>query len=894
MYQKGFKVKHENVISISHNAIRKLSNCPKSFQYYKTGINTDGYEQFRFTAAAISLLKNNLSKGAAEYEKTLVSFLEKDFKAEWFGCKPEYDLAYRTTKERLMRLAWFLETKNVKDVDVSYSRDLISPLEVHGEIVQRLSGKIDFVYEEEGKMVGAVIKYGTPKESSKAHKQDRLPENTVDLLALNYATRALFDENYRNELWYLKSKDDTSVDIVPEYEHRKEKNIITYDFSSYEDEQVLSRLKDVLSWDSNGDCSHCRYECICKSPTEIRNPKSLNELRKPNEKVERKYTSTQLKAIEKVNGPMCCVAVPGAGKTTCLVQRMVRLVVKHHVYPAKILMVTFTTKAAKEISERVDTELARVGVKGRPCVSTYNSLGFSILKENPMYVGRRIRLATDTDRYGLIYGALIRCPEIAALSYSHPFEEYGIVHTMDKFFEQIKESGEAVFIENNSSRYDTEGILRVYREYQAMYEKEGYIDFDMQISMVNEIFEEYPVIARKYADKFQYIMLDEFQDSCSDQVDMIYAIARYHKNIMVVGDDDQSIYRWRGGSAKYMLEFAKDFPGAEIEYMEDNFRSNDGILQLGSAYIQGNGQRFEKKLHSTIGEGKKPLYMKNADVSYVAVLVQEFIAHGCKPGEIAILARNNKRLDEVAQVLEGVCPVSLPKDYLVEDAVFTGIYDVMSMYYNGIKDIPFYRYARLLHAEHELKKANWNLSFYQDLVSRGVLTEIEMSVECVAAYEKKEGPLGEAIRKLLRCSERICYGQMKETLETITEALFGIREHPVVDALLEMAEDRGIVKTKELFAVMENMVRYHSTDRIGYDIDINSVNLLTCHDAKGKEFKNVIVYAMEDFKSSEEEVRVLYVAMTRAMNNLFMLESPYNHFEGFQKIAPYVTVRGGE
>ena len=107
-----------------------------------------------------------------------------------------------------------------------------------------------------------------------------------------------------------------------------------------------------------------------------------------------------------------------------------------------------------------------------------------------------------------------------------------------------------------------------------MYDAEGYIDYDDQISMVNELFDEYSVLSQRYAEKYEYIMVDEFQDSSQEQVDMIYSIARCHGNIVVSGDDDQSIYKFRGGSSQFMLEFEDDFPGAKVLYMEDNFRSN--------------------------------------------------------------------------------------------------------------------------------------------------------------------------------------------------------------------------------------------------------------------------------------------------------------------------------
>ena len=148
--------------------------------------------------------------------------------------------------------------------------------------------------------------------------------------------------------------------------------------------------------------------------------------------------------------------------------------------------------------------------------------------------------------------------------------------------------------------------------------------------------------------------------------------------------------------------------------------------------------------------------------------------------------------------------------------------------------------------------------------------------------------------KLLLCFEKLAYGQLHEALSFIIKECFGVDSHLVVDDLVEIAEERGIVKLESLYQVMKEMIAFGSNERVGYDSREDAVNLLTCHDSKGKEFPVVIIYGMEDFDvRSEEETRVLYVAMSRAKEHLYMVETAYNRFGGFERISPYCTVAGG-
>ena len=882
-----------NILTVTPKEFTKLKACRKSFMFGRIGLRYDGYEGVQFERSVVERVKEILANGGDVSAE--VHDLYDGYKKEWFSCDKEWESSRSNSMKRVTRLAEYVKHMDRKlvEINVKYSSKFVSSFTYRGYKIQAIAGKFDFVFDKNGHKTYVILHYGTPTESTRARKKENLPENSPEILAATLAAREQFgDRDFHVELWYIRNKDDNGTQVVDRFEHRPGKNIVSVNFSSVDGEKLSIRLAESLSGQEKCKCENCRHCCICKKETQIRKTRqSVVKADATGQKLD--LTEAQLKVVNHVNGPMCVVAVPGAGKTASLVERLVHLIRDVHVKPQKILFVTFTKKAAREITERVERQLLLAGIKGMPQIKTYNALGFSILKENPLYVGKRIKLAEDIDRYTLIFKALKEQKDIENMSYINPLGEHGIVKFLDLKFDEIEAHGKDSFRIQYKERYDVEGMIRVYDAYKAKYENAGFISYDDQISMVNELFDEYSVLPQRYSQKYEFVMVDEFQDSSEEQVEMIYAIAHCHNNLVVVGDDDQGIYKWRGGSSKYMLEFQYDFPSAEMVYMEDNFRSSEEILNLCNALIQGNGTRYAKKLVSHIKGEHKPLYLKDVDPLVLQNVVKAAMKNGCKPGEIAVLARSNKRLDEVMTILDGVCPVSIPKDYLIEDAVFTCIYDVMTLFYKGLSsDVALYRFLKVFGLAENIVKDEKDKSLYENLILSGNISKIELTPECLnrMATEKKE--LNKAFYVLLTCFEKLKYGQLRETLLFIIKECLGLDEHLVVEDLVDMAEDKGIVNLSSMYEVMEDMILFNSTERVGYDTAEDAVNLLTAHDSKGKEFRAVIIYCMEDFEMTEEEIRVLYVAMSRAKKYLYMIESAYNRFDGFNRIAPYVQVQG--
>lgn len=868
---------------VSAISLKKLHDCRKANVFSELGLKYEGFENTKFVKNAVitCITKEN---PVQELEK----LFESDYDRTWFDSEPQFDAEKEKDFTRAKRVLDYIQEEDYKIVDtwVPYHTEFSRPLLYRGTSLTGIEGKFSFVLEnKKGQKEYVMLRSGEPKYSTLARKEGNFPEDSIELLA---GWLAVADTEATISLWHLKNKDDKGS-TLPSFESRKGKNIVSVKFD--DPAKVSDKFFRMLATQECADCDSCIHKKVCRQ-AELRLPESTVKVEEKKEQKEKKFTSAQQEVINHVNGPLCCIAVPGAGKTTALVERLVNLCRKN-IRPESILMLTFTNKAAAEIEERVHNILVREGIKGTPQISTYNAFGFSVLKDNPMYLGRRVKLADKVDIYRLIKQALAQAPRIKNCSYAGLYTPFGLIHQMEKFIYEIEEKGEGEFREKYGERKDVDGILAVYAKYVAAYKKAGYISFDDQIRIAGELLNRWPALLEKYSSKYEYIMIDEFQDSSEEQVDMIYTIAHCHNNIVAVGDDDQNIYGWRGGSSKYMLQFQKDFPDAKMIFMEDNFRSRKGILEAANSLIQNNGERYEKKLIDHNDEPAKPVYVKTMEKEYLAVIVKKALSCGIKPGDIAILGRSAKRLEDVQNILKDVVKCALPKDYVVEDAVFIGIYDMLKLYFTGLdNDTSLYRVLTRMGIKTEaLIFEDRKESLYNRMVNAKRIPKLKMTTQCMDSLTGNE-PFTMVGRKILECFGAIKYKEdISEILSVVLENLFELSAHPVVDVLKEMADNRGIVKIKDLYVLMDAMLIFNTEERVGYDVATDAVNLFTCHDSKGKEFPTVIVYGVEDFKDEEEEIRVLYVSMTRAMKNLYLVETSYNqNQEVFERIRSKVKV----
>ena len=313
---------------------------------------------------------------------------------------------------------------------------------------------------------------------------------------------------------------------------------------------------------------------------------------------------------------------------------MVRMI-KNGILPEQILFVTFTKKAAGEILERARRVLGEESAL--PAIFTFHSLGYTILRKHEDFIGKSLKIAEKVDYYRLILQIIDEISPLSGIDYDGLTGDFGLLSRIYNAVLSIEKDGLEEW-KKHADFPDPDGLGCLYQKLKERMKEEGYICFDEQIQLTNQLFSEYPDVLKSYQQRFRYVMIDEFQDISSDQVDLVYAIAS-HGNIVVVGDDDQSIYSWRGGSNYYLLHFQEMWSNSKIVILPDNFRSVDHILEAANALIANNTNRYRKSLRSHHRATVRPIYRKNVLVDTIRDLIASAERSGYKPGDIAIIAR---------------------------------------------------------------------------------------------------------------------------------------------------------------------------------------------------------------------------------------------------------------
>ena len=350
--------------------------------------------------------------------------------------------------------------------------------------------------------------------------------------------------------------------------------------------------------------------------------------------------AAQREAVRTLSGPLLVLAGAGTGKTRVVTFRIAELI-RHGVSPERILAVTFTNKAAREMLERCAALLGRQA-RAKPEISTFHSLCVRILRRNITRLGYPARFAIYDrgDQESLARSALreVRVPETAL----RPSDLLAII---GRWKNRSIRPAEAVA----AAQSDREHLAAsAYRRYQRALKLSGALDFDDLLLCTEELFERFADVRRAEAERFDHILVDEYQDTNGSQYRIIRALAAGHRNLCVVGDDDQSIYGWRGAEVTHILDFRRDWPDAKVVRLEENYRSTVPILEWANRLIAFNRRRHPKQLRSAV-PGEPPRIVQLPDEAAEAKFVVEEIAArvrapGRRPGDFAVLCRTNEGL----------------------------------------------------------------------------------------------------------------------------------------------------------------------------------------------------------------------------------------------------------
>ena len=601
----------------------------------------------------------------------------------------------------------------------------------------------------------------------------------------------------------------------------------------------------------------------------------------------------QEQACEHVDGPLLILAGAGSGKTRVITHRVAYLMEHEGVNPLNILAITFTNKAAREMRERVD---AIVGDGAdRVWVSTFHSLCVRILRRyaDKIGYGKNFDIYDSDDQKSTVK-SILKDFQIDPKRYPEKMFMAEISRAKEKYLSPDE------FARKNAADYAGTKTAEVYTEYQSRLKKNNAMDFDDLIYKTVELFEHNPDVLDTYQNRFRYIMVDEYQDTNHIQFLLVRMLARKYRNLCVVGDDDQSIYKFRGANITNILNFEKEYEDAKVIKLEQNYRSCGNILAAANAVIQHNEGRKDKALWTDKDAGEK-ISFEQCDSEYaegdiVASRIKTLVRQGVDYRDIAILYRTNAQ----SRVLgEKMVYANIPyrvyggtnfyarkeiKDILAYLKVINNSTD--NLYFRRVVNVPKRGIGEASLSKVESFADAYGLSMMDAAVRSD---EIPGMAAKTAVKIRQFAELITSFRDMLADGEDLdsVYDRILEDTGYESELIAEHTEEAMtrlenIDELrnkvVEFTEDNEEAGLSEF---LEEIALVSDLDAMSEDD--NQVKLMTLHSAKGLEFPYVFICGMEDrvFPSGmalnsddpdalEEERRLCYVGITRAMKKLYL------------------------
>ena len=608
----------------------------------------------------------------------------------------------------------------------------------------------------------------------------------------------------------------------------------------------------------------------------------------------KKMNPRQLEAVLHTEGPLLILAGAGSGKTTVLINRIAYIIDQSLAKPWQILAITFTNKAAGELKERLTAMLGDTG--GDVWAATFHSTCARILRRDGDRIGYSSHFTVyDTDDSKRLVKDCQKALNIDDKMISHKSILSEISHAKDSMLSPADYQAAA------GSDFRLAKIGAVYELYQKRLREADAMDFDDLLGNTVELFRQCPDVLEYYQNRFRYIMVDEYQDTNQVQYEFVRLLAEKSKNLCVVGDDDQSIYKFRGATIENIMSFEKSYPNAKVIRLEQNYRSTKNILNAANAVISNNEERKGKTLWTENPEGDKIQIHTSSneqdEAGFVATTILEQIAKGRKYSDFAVLYRMNSQ----SNILEKVFVKS---------------------------DIPY----RIIggHRFYERREIRDMIAYLSvinnpsdEIRLRRIVNQPKRSIgdKTIATASEIAGALGESLLEVLgradefdslrRASVKLkaFYDMMQELIDAnddesvslhelyelilektgYIEALRGEKEeaetrieniNELASNLLKFQEENGEEATLSAFLEEVSLM----TDIDNYDETADTVVMMTMHSAKGLEFPVVFLPGFEegifpglqaiyDPNEIQEERRLCYVAITRAKESLYLLNA---------------------
>jgi len=613
----------------------------------------------------------------------------------------------------------------------------------------------------------------------------------------------------------------------------------------------------------------------------------------------------QFEAVKHKDGPLLILAGAGSGKTRVITYRIAYLISVHNVPPENILAVTFTNKAADEMKSRIEKVIGKKAEK--IWMSTFHSFGCRILMNHCEKIGynRNFSIYDEDDRERLVK----ECMHETRIT-EKQIKPYLVIRKISDIKNQLLTPDE--FMEY-AKDYDSKLVSRIYEIYENKMQFNNAFDFDDLIKKPIELFRKNPEILAMYQEKFRYILIDEYQDINNSQYTLVSFLAKKYKNICVVGDDDQSIYRFRGADITNILDFENDYPNSRVICLDQNYRSTKSILKAAHNVIFNNKDRKDKELWTENESGQKITltYTEDATKEAEAILAEAdrlLRTTDTNLKDMAVFYRTNAQSRaiedcfrrngvpykliggiqfygrmEIKDVLAYLRLVVNPNDVISFKRVINvpprGIGDASIAKleeYAMKKEIPIFEAIRDINDIAEIKESTRNsLSQFYNLIKN-------------ISDNRKDLSITKVVKKILSETGYIDYWQSNTSVKS-DERIENVKE--LVSAISEFEEKQPEATLEDFLSRVALIMDIDKMDR-----NANAITLMTIHSAKGLEFENVFIAGMneglfphknciDEPGGIEEERRLCYVGMTRARKRLFLFTTLFRRQYGSKNVS---------
>ena len=598
-----------------------------------------------------------------------------------------------------------------------------------------------------------------------------------------------------------------------------------------------------------------------------------------------KLSERQKEAVMHKEGPCLVLAGAGSGKTRVLTERIVNLI-NSGVRPQNILAITFTNKAAREMRERVSRSIGSDADK--IFIGTFHSFGLKVLRENADVLGYTNNITIlDRDDVNSLIKKFLKEMNLSS-------ENYPIKYILNKIsFAKNEGLSPEEYSKFMTSPLD-QVVIKIYKKYVSMLKRNNSVDFDDLLILPVKIFKKSDEVLDKYQEHYQYILVDEYQDTNMVQYELCKLLASKYLNLFVVGDMDQSIYSFRFANYMNVMNFEKDYPMAKTVLLDENYRSTNNILKAANDVIKNNKERKEKNLWSNNGDGDKIKYIRcESELEEARTVINEvrkLISNGEKPKEIAVLYRTNgqSRVIEEAFLKENI-PFRIVGSYFFYNRKeIKDLIAYLHLIYNTNDDVSLERVINV-------PKRGIGLKTLERLRTESNISDVSM-FETISSGKELE--FKNLILDLKEESKNTNLSGLVDLILDKTGMRSELEESDTLESQIRLEnleefksitlsfEEKGIYNLEEFLeniSLVSDMREYKEVE--------DGVSLMTLHSAKGLEFNDVFLVgleegifphmrSMESESELEEERRLCYVGITRAKKHLYLLNTRHRTLFG--------------